>query len=82
MSRSPRPRAVSNYRQVRLTFTLETTGRASYSVYAKGLNQAWDEHQCLVRDQVQVSGPLVTSEDVYAALMVILAEQTLPESHT
>lgn len=75
-----RKMAQSRYRQVRLTFTQETTGRLSYSVYAKGLNMDWTEKQCLVRDQVHLDAPLMTTEDVCHALIVILREQLLPGS--
>lgn len=71
--------AASRYRQVRLTFTQERSGRLSYSIYAKGLNEAWDEPKCLVRDSVAPPVfPLLTTEDVVAYLLVILREQVLP----
>lgn len=71
-------RAGSRYRQVRLTFTEELSGRVSYSIYAKGLNQEWNQHQCLVRDSVVLDAPLRSTEDVLAALLIILNEQMLP----
>lgn len=71
--------AASRYRQVRLTFTQERSGRLSYSIYAKGLNEAWDEHKCLVRDTAEPPvQPLVTTEDVVSYLLVILRDQLLP----
>lgn len=73
-------RGASRYRQVRLTFTEERSGRASYSIYAKGLNQAWDEHQVIVRDSVILNHPLLSTEDVIHALIGILREQLLPGS--
>ena len=75
------PRARSLYRQFRLTATQERSGALNYSIYAKGLNQQWDEHQLLVRDSVQLgSVPLATTEDVVHALILILREQLLPGS--
>jgi hypothetical protein len=68
----------SQYRQVRLTFTQEVTGKTSYALYAKGLNQAWNEHQCLLRSYTVVPGPLLTLEDVIAAVVSILEEQMMP----
>lgn len=71
--------ASSRYRQVRLTFTQELSGRLSYAIYAKGLNQEWHEHQCLVRDSVDTPPwPLLTTEDVVRCLIVVLNEQLLP----
>nr|CRY96785.1 hypothetical protein [uncultured prokaryote] len=70
--------AASRYRQVRLTLTQETSGRVNYSIYAKGLNEAWNEHQVLVRDSVPHDPPLLSSEDVYALLIHVLREQLLP----
>lgn len=71
-------RAASRYRQVRLTFTQESRGRLSYSIYAKGLNQAWDEHQVIVRDSLEWPHPLLSTEDVLGALISVLREQLLP----
>lgn len=68
----------SRYRQVRLTLTQEISGRVSYSIYAKGLNEAWNEHQVLVRDSLQHDPILLSSEDVYACLIAVLREQLLP----
>lgn len=69
----------SRYRQLRITATHEISGRFSYSVYAKGLNQEWHEHQCLARGAVDGTlTPLESTEDVIAALLVILEEYMLP----
>lgn len=75
------PRARSLYRQFRLTATQEISGNFSYSIYAKGLHQSWDEHQLLVRDSVHLGqAPLASTEDVVHALIMILREQLLPGS--
>lgn len=70
----------SRYRQLRLTATLEGRGGFSYSVYAKGLNDAWNEHACLVRDRYEppFPWPLLSTDDVVAALHGILGDQRLP----
>lgn len=70
----------SRYRQLRLTATLEARGQFSYSIYAKGLQDAWNEHACLVRDLYLPPHrfPLQTTDDVCAALHGILGEQRLP----
>lgn len=70
--------ARSRYRQLRITATQELSGVLTYSIYAKGISQQWDEHQCIVRDAVFFPAPLMTSEDVYAALIQVLREQLLP----
>ena len=82
MKQTVRRTARSLYRQVRITCTQESGGRVSYSIYAKGLNQAWSEHQCLVRDQITLDERLETTEDVVRMLLIVLSEQLLPESHT
>jgi hypothetical protein len=75
--------ARSLYRQMRLTVTQERSGMLAYSIYAKGLNDRWDEHQCIVRDVVDVgSFPLHSTEDVVAALVIVLEEQFLPGGRT
>lgn len=71
-------RARSRYRQLRLTATLETSGRLTYSVYAKPLGAAWSEHDCLLRSEIRHSGPLMSQDDVIRALIEVLREQTLP----
>lgn len=75
---APRPAATSNYRQVRLTCTQEATGRVSYSVYAKGLNDAWQESQCLTRASVMGPHRLESTEDVIQLLLNVLHDQQLP----
>lgn len=68
-------RDMSRYRQIRLTVTQQWSGRLDYSIYAKGLQQAWDEHLCLVRASVDTDEDLATTEDVLRAIMVVLADQ-------
>lgn len=71
--------SMSNYRQLRITATHEISGRFSYSVYAKPLNKEWHEHQCLARGAVDGTLlPLLSTEDVIAALITILEGYLLP----
>lgn len=70
-----------NYRQLRLTCTLEGNGRMAYSIYAKPLNKPWHEHQVLVRDSIRYLEPPESTEDVITLLIAVLREQLLPESH-
>lgn len=71
--------ARSNYRQLRLTATHETNGRLSVSLYAKPLNAAWHEHQCLLRwSDPGTPRPLESTEDVILALICVLEEHLLP----
>lgn len=78
---SEQPVAISRYRQFRLTATQERSGILAYSIYAKGLNQRWDEHQLLVRDRCDLGYvALLSTEDVVHALITILREQLLPGS--
>lgn len=81
MSKNSRggPVAQSLYRQFRVTCTQEISGRVSYSIYAKGLNDTWKEQHCLVRDTLH-SPPhaLMSTEDVVIMLIGVLREQLLP----
>lgn len=76
-------RAQSRYRQLRLTVTHESSGRLSYSLYAKGLNASWNEHQCLLRETIAgTRRPLETTEDALQAILLILEDLVLPrQSH-
>jgi len=68
----------SRYRQFRLTATHELSGRFTVSIYAKGLNQEWQERQCIMRGWSEgTSRPLESTEDVIMALIVLLEEQVL-----
>lgn len=69
----------SRYRQVKLVVTQQRNGRLDYSLYAKGLNAAWDEHTCLLRDSIATAGaPILTAEDALRAVVVVLSGQMLP----
>lgn len=81
MKSTVRRTARSLYRQIRLTCTQESGGRVSYSISAKGLNDAWSEHTVIVRDHVRLDERLETTEDVVRLLLIVLSEQLLPESH-
>lgn len=71
--------SMSRYRQLRVTATHEISGRFTYSVYAKGLNQEWHEHQCLARGAVDGTlRPLESTEDVIAAMIAVLEAYLLP----
>lgn len=70
--------ARSNYRQARITFTQESTGRLSMSLYAKGLTQGWNEHACLDRWVVDWSDPILTMDDVLEVVVHALCERRLP----
>lgn len=78
MSKRRSNTALSLYRQVRVTFTQEVSGRLSCSIYAKGLNHDWTERTCLARWQVEYDEPLQSTDDVIGALIHTLREQTLP----
>lgn len=72
-------RALSRYRQIRVTLTQEVSGRVSYSVYAKPLNAAWQEQHCMVRHAMDhPPTPLMTTEDVIALLIDLLKQELLP----
>lgn len=80
MATKGQPRAKSTYRQLRLTATQEKNGRFSYSVYAKPLNAAWNDHTCLLRAHIDIPDfPLNTTEDVVVALVAILEGQFIPD---
>lgn len=73
------PVALSRYRQMRLTATQEYSGRVSYRLMAKGLDDAWSEHTVLVQDSLgHPLKPLLSTEDVVALMIEVLREQLLP----
>lgn len=70
--------AQSRYRNIRVNITQETSGRLSYSVYAKPLNRDWREPDCIVRDAMYFERPVVTPEDAIIAAIEVLKQQLLP----
>lgn len=73
----PYVRAKNRYRQVRLTYTEEASGRLSVSIYVKPLNEGWAESQCLYRFSVEGTEPAPHLEDVALRLMQCL-ERAFP----
>jgi hypothetical protein len=72
-------RRMSSYRQFKLQATHESGGMFSYRIYAKGLNDGWNERCLLVHDTVHLTDrPLRSTEDVILALIALLDEQLLP----
>lgn len=78
MANNPHGIAQSRYRQIRVTITHETNGRFSWAMYAKGLNDAWHEHQCLLRGSDEgIKAPLLTTEDALTAFLVVCEHHLL-----
>lgn len=73
----PPARAKSRYKQFRLTYTEEVNGRVSVSIYAKPLNAAWNEQQCMMRFTEEV-GQHVESLEGVAARLIVLLEDAFP----
>ena len=73
----PPTRAKSRYKQFRLTYTEEVGGKVSVSVYAKPLNAAWSEQQCMLRFSEEV-GQHVNSLEEVAARLIVLLEDAFP----
>lgn len=72
-------RSASRYRQFRLTATQRGSGLVDYSIYAKPLAAAWDEHQLLGRwTSDHPIEPIEYTEDVIALLVILLEERLLP----
>lgn len=70
--------AGNRYRQLRVTITHELSGRASYRVYAKGLNDTWKEHHCIAMGRSDSFAPILSTEDAIAALIDLLKKEMLP----
>lgn len=68
------PHAPNRYRQVRLTYTEEASGRLSVSLYVKPLGASWDETQCLFRWSVDDLPPAPQVEDVVQRLVYVLQD--------
>lgn len=71
MSRS-KVTALSRYREIRVTFQQEVTGRINYSVHAKALNDSWSVRTCLIRDSIPDQPMILCPDDVYAAIERIM----------
>lgn len=74
---NPRRRAQNLYKQVRLTYTEEASGRASVSIYAKPLNAQWTEQHLLYRWSQPGVAPASHLEDVVDRLIRILSSSGL-----
>lgn len=66
-------RATSRYRQVRVQFTEEASGRCSWSLYVKPLGSEWSQQQCLARGVYEGAGRLASLDDVLRTCEDILA---------
>lgn len=64
-------RMANGYRQVRLTYTEEVSGRISYAVYVKPLGKAWTESQCVIRDTLHAREQAGSMDDVFERLEAI-----------
>lgn len=80
------PKAVSRYKQVRITLT-EEPGRPGSKyvsigvrVMIKPLNQEWHMKQTVFTSRLTDQLPLETMDAVYEAVLEFLQEQPLPES--
>lgn len=75
-------RAGWNFKACRVLLTEERGGRVTVRVDVKPLHADWNgTHRILVRT-IQAPGPLESIDDVYAALLELLAEPPLPSGHT
>lgn len=81
-------RAASNYKQVRVTLTEQRDTRhpgrvmVSVRVLVKPLNVEWHERHTILTTSAGDLSPLATLDEVYAALLEVLAHPPLPEVHT
>lgn len=81
-------RAVSRYKQVRITLT-ETPERGDPSkvsigvrVMVKPLNDAWTMRHTIMATQLHSQPPLGTLDAVYECILEHLASSGFPESHS
>lgn len=70
--------AQSNYRQVRVTVTQEINGNLSYRVYAKRLQDGWQERHCIASGAVHYDAPIQSIEDALSAAIFAIQDQMLP----
>jgi len=73
-------RAGSNYKQIRITLTEERGGRFTARCMVKPLAAEWSQKHVFWHRQGQLKEPLNTTSDVYALLLDLLCEPSLPES--
>lgn len=81
------PKAVSRYKQVRITLTEEPGPPGSHyvavgvRVMVKPLNQDWHMKQTVLAVRLTDQLPLQTMDAVYECILEFLANPALPESH-
>lgn len=66
-------KAKSNYRQLRLTFTEEPSGRASWRVQVKALENSWSEFTTVARGESRASTHALSTEEALVYLMESVA---------
>lgn len=71
-------RARNRYRQVRLSYTEEASGRASVSLYVKPLGEPWTEQQCLAR-WTSPEVPEAESLEHVALRLIYILQDAFPE---
>ena len=71
-------RAGSNFRQVRLTLTQESSGLTTYRLHGKDYEEDWNSHTLLLHGTIVHHERLDTLEDAIALLMGLLQSQLLP----
>lgn len=68
----------SNYRQIRLTITQESSGVLSFRMLAKRLEDGWAERHLVAQGRVPYERPILSSEDAMEATLRVIREQFLP----
>lgn len=71
-------RARSNYRQLRLTITQETSGLTTYRLHGKDYEDDWDTRTLLLHGTIVHHETIDTLEDGISLLMGVLQAQLLP----
>lgn len=75
------PRAVSNYKQCRITLTEEAGGHVTVRVLVKPLAADWSTKQLVLSRRMSHVPAIQSTTDMYRLLIAFLSEEPLPDSH-
>lgn len=75
---SEHARAVSEYRQIRLTLTQERSGLVTWRLHGKHYQDDWDERALLLHGQMVHHEEIESTEDAISLLLGVLQSSLLP----
>lgn len=71
-------RAVSEYRQIRLTLTQERSGLVTWRLHGKHYQDDWDDHSLLLHGEIVHHEEIESTEDAISLCLGVLQSALLP----